>query len=469
MCIRDSMMALHGSRLFVMGGRQNCQEKDGLLASTEVLDLSDGSFQWKQGPSLVKSRSSGCAVIFKQQLHIFGGYTSPHLRSRKIERLNEKDAVWESLDIKLPLGLEAALILPHPGVPSNFLLLGGYDNGGAVSHVFTLNFSTGTVKRLPNMLEARFLAKGAIFDQKIYVFGGEMSVPVECAHIADFKWEEASTSFENILPDLHLLQNFCQAQRTIVLEDIPNEEQPPTVRYSTTSLFFGTDSNPRILEFNMDEATITNLPIPLHGKLLSYQTGARLSNDKFFLAGGLSIRSPVLVSRYAWLYNRSKGTAKVLPKLRIPRFACSCVATGGFVYVIGGRTYGDDFNSVLTDCERFDLANGKWQQLPPMNLPRVSAAVFVIKDKIFMAGGFVGAQHGRTETIEVLNLVEWRWKLLGLRLPEPLEAPASFVLEGENSVLILGGKTGAGETSAVWKLCFSDRMDSAWVLSLIHI
>eukprot|EP01017_Pseudomicrothorax_dubius_P029821 TRINITY_DN365_c0_g1_i11.p1 TRINITY_DN365_c0_g1~~TRINITY_DN365_c0_g1_i11.p1 ORF type:complete len:638 (+),score=129.18 TRINITY_DN365_c0_g1_i11:148-2061(+) len=457
------MSAMLNGKLYVMGGRVLGDDKVALMDNVEFLDLQ--TLRWQRGPSMNRRRTSGTAIVYNGHLHVFGGYTSSCKRSRLIERLNEKDKVWEKLHFKLLFGVEAALLLPNPTNSGEFLLLGGCDNGGAVSHVVKYNFGTQKAVRMPNMKEARIFCKGTVYDDNLYIFGGEWSLPFETASLGDMKWEEKPITFEHILPPSQEVHAFTLAVPSYSFRMDIEEPEEPFVRCPNYSLLFGDDSDPRILEFNMTNHHISNLPLPLNLELLSYQGGVRISSNKFFIAGGLNLRSKMIVSKNAYLYNPRKGKCKVLPKMNVSRYAFCTAKVGHHIYVMGGRTAGDDTTAILSRCERFNLNEKKWEELPPLNIPRVSAISFVIKDRVFVAGGFVSPAHGHTDAIEVFNEAEARWKVIGLQLREPIEAACTFPLENENAVMIFGGKS-SRESQYMWKLSFTERMDSATISML---
>eukprot|EP01017_Pseudomicrothorax_dubius_P025324 TRINITY_DN2721_c0_g3_i2.p1 TRINITY_DN2721_c0_g3~~TRINITY_DN2721_c0_g3_i2.p1 ORF type:complete len:455 (+),score=61.64 TRINITY_DN2721_c0_g3_i2:475-1839(+) len=378
-----------------------------------------------------------------------------------IERLNEKDKAWEILHVRMPFGNEAGLLLPSPHSTSEFIIAGGCDNGGPVTHVLAYDLTTMTARKLPSLQEARDLPKGIFHNNSIFIFGGEWSLPMETMSFKDKQWKEMPISFDAVVKDCKEVGLFSSAQPTLNLEVDINGPETPLMRCANYALLFGNDVDPRILEIDMTEYQVRNIPIPFNLKLLSYQSGIRLGADKFLLAGGLDLRSCIHVSRGVWLYNRRKAKCKRLPKMRTPRYAFSFVNSGDWVYAIGGRSHGEDAAGVLASCERFHLREKRWEELPPLNIPRVSSVAFVIKDRVFVGGGYVSPSIGQTDTIEVFNDAEHRWKLLGLQMREAVEGAACFVLESENSVLIFGGKNARAESLAVWKLSFSERMDAA--------
>lgn len=64
------------------------------------------------------------------------------------------------------------------------------------------------------------------------------------------------------------------------------------------------------------------------------------------------------------------------------------------MYVLGGRQYGPDFESVLSHCEVYE--KGIWKNIAPMSKRRSNFCSFIYKDRIHVVGGFDGRKHSKT-------------------------------------------------------------------------
>ena len=43
-----------------------------------------------------------------------------------------------------------------------------------------------------------------------------------------------------------------------------------------------------------------------------------------------------------------------------------CIYYDKMIYVMGGRTYGEDELAILDNCERYDFETNKWEWIAPM-------------------------------------------------------------------------------------------------------
>lgn len=117
--------------------------------------------------------------------------------------------------------------------------------------------------------------------------------------------------------------------------------------------------------------------------------------------------------------------------------APSTFMTSRPLIVIGGR--GQDGESVRS-VEGFMSLEGRWIELPAMNIPRSFMASVVVDQKVIVSGGDTG--DAITDTIEVLNLAETplQWKVSPATLPVPLSAHQTVVYKGR--LIVIGGHDG---------------------------
>ena len=102
--------------------------------------------------------------------------------------------------------------------------------------------------------------------------------------------------------------------------------------------------------------------------------------------------------------------------------------------VLGGR--GQDGQS-LKSVERFIFREGRWIELPPMNIPRSFASSVLVDNQIVVSGGDTG--NTITDTIEILNLDETplQWITSPAKLPAPLSAHQTVAYQG--NLIVIGG------------------------------
>lgn len=57
----------------------------------------------------------------------------------------------------------------------------------------------------------------------------------------------------------------------------------------------------------------------------------------------------------SYLLNINTFTFQKLSDMNQGRYIHSCVYIGGYVYVLGGRDFGDDDHAILRHCERIEI------------------------------------------------------------------------------------------------------------------
>jgi len=48
------------------------------------------------------------------------------------------------------------------------------------------------------------------------------------------------------------------------------------------------------------------------------------------------------------------------------RYTFGIARLDDFIYVVGGREFGNDMVSIISKCERFDLVNKVWEDIAPL-------------------------------------------------------------------------------------------------------
>jgi len=107
------------------------------------------------------------------------------------------------------------------------------------------------------------------------------------------------------------------------------------------------------------------------------------------------------------------GTNEVekLPPISLGRtsFAAHYDFEDRFIYIVGGCNNKD---AMITDCEKFDVFNHKWQKMPSMNHPRGNPGTFITNDRRYLYAfqGFVNQNNGdapmRVKHSEALDTIE---------------------------------------------------------------
>ena len=107
------------------------------------------------------------------------------------------------------------------------------------------------------------------------------------------------------------------------------------------------------------------------------------------------------------------------------------------IIILGGRC-GSENDMILNTVEKFNIAEGKSTELPPMNKPRTSSASCVYNGDVIVTGGWYG-QDGY-DSIEILNMNQQplQWKMLQRKLPFKLYSHTVTV--HHNNMYVVGGQ-----------------------------
>lgn len=69
-----------------------------------------------------------------------------------------------------------------------------------------------------------------------------------------------------------------------------------------------------------------------------------------------------------------------MPSMFNIRYTFSVIKKNHHYYVLGGRVYGQDNESILNKCERFDAEKSIWEKIDSMNINRCTSTGFVYND-----------------------------------------------------------------------------------------
>jgi N-acetylneuraminic acid mutarotase len=120
------------------------------------------------------------------------------------------------------------------------------------------------------------------------------------------------------------------------------------------------------------------------------------------------------------------------------------VAHDGKLYRVGGFTAHNDEGEEhdlrsVADFARFDPKTGKWENLPPMPVPRSSHDAVVIGDKLYVAGGWaMGDDSQWHNNAFVVDLAEKELKWKQLPAP-PFKRRAISLGEHDGKLYVMGG------------------------------
>lgn len=198
--------------------------------------------------------------------------------------------------------------------------------------------------------------------------------------------------------------------------------------------------------------------------LWNYSSIVHLSSKEIFVTGGLS-SSASEISKEAYIYDSTSGSAVKLPDMWSMRYTHMSTFLRGKLYVIGGRDFGeDDDQSIRKDCERFNFFHHRWEKISRLNIPRCTGFVFVYANTIYTCGGLTGKAR-RSRTVERYDESNDRWEVIDFKLARGIECGSIhsnlLLLQGtqqhvtaDDKIIILGGNTeeGAQDTCFIYDL-----------------
>jgi hypothetical protein len=143
--------------------------------------------------------------------------------------------------------------------------------------------------------------------------------------------------------------------------------------------------------------------------------------------------------------------------------ALTCSNDGRYIYASGGLTMHVDASGTCTNkVYIYDTINGTWSALPDLVTNRYYACSFVVKDCLYVAGGF-DTNGSIMSSIDCFSMITKEWTLMtDFRLPEPLAAMNAIRLE--NHICIIGGLTNHTPdwTSRCWSIPCYQLTNNTW-------
>lgn len=121
------------------------------------------------------------------------------------------------------------------------------------------------------------------------------------------------------------------------------------------------------------------------------------------------------VERYDIIEERWESVAG----MKMGRYSCGTAVLGNRIYVVGGFGYNPTTNESipLDHCEYFNTLTGSWHDIEPLQIGRGAVSVVASGGWLYAIGGFCGEY---LSTVERYDPIECRWSLC-----ESLKSPRS--------------------------------------------
>lgn len=105
-------------------------------------------------------------------------------------------------------------------------------------------------------------------------------------------------------------------------------------------------------------------------------------------------------------YCPEKDEWTFVAELEKARSGLSLVSLDNYIYAIGGRNRGSDH--YFNVCERYNPSTMQWVSISSMISPRAWSGIGILRNKIFVVGGFDGVS--RLNKVEVYDVDADEWK-----------------------------------------------------------
>ena len=162
----------------VLGGNR---QAPGATDSVLVLNLSDPDKQWREGPSMDKTRAGHAAVVCNGGVYVMGGFNRVTLDC--IGRIDANDLLrsslttttthessWTALTCRLSTGRDGCCAV---AVHDRYIVvMGGHNSDRHLSSVDIIDTNNHTVTAGPSMTVPRQLCGSAVIGHRIFVVGG---------------------------------------------------------------------------------------------------------------------------------------------------------------------------------------------------------------------------------------------------------------------------------------------------------
>lgn len=177
-------------------------------------------------------------------------------------------------------------------------------------------------------------------------------------------------------------------------------------------------------------------------------TAVRINSTSLAVLGGIVISgTQVRSSALASVYHIPTNTWQQIADLPIPLNHPNAAVVNGKIYLLGGLADIDGIWKGVPDAWVWDPETDSWRNLEPFpaGTERGSAAVAVVGDVIYLAGGqrslalVPGGLHDTVDTVSAYDTSSGKWTLLpNMALPEPRDHAGSAVVG--TRLFVTGGR-----------------------------
>lgn len=173
---------------------------------------------------------------------------------------------------------------------------------------------------------------------------------------------------------------------------------------------------------------------------------------KIYMAGGHQgaehTYPPESFSDMFIVYDIENNTWKELAPRPAQAHGYQLAAYGNYIYAFGGFAYSPDHKprwKSLSQIDRYDIKNNKWETIAHLNTPRSSNVAVTIGDKVYIAAGwnstpkFENDLDGKfLDSIEIFDLKTEKVEVAPYKLPSPVRRALTGIAYN-GKILLIGG------------------------------
>ena len=436
-------LVYHENKIYAIGGQRYGLYEDAISNACEVYFMDTNT--WQSIAPLNHARSGSKAIIYRGKIWVFGGKNF-NKKGRVIEIYDQIVDRWTELDIRLPFDYFdfGVLSFEHDKIH----ILAGANGRGMSRNVHQIDLEKRTIINKGCFLTRRSGFKLFYWPcrHEALIFGGASNIndlTSNFAEIYSFKTTRSKSIYiHNALLNNESTELFNNnIQQVSVTSELKTsiaafDNKKLINKYESKNYLFGTDNEPFLLSIDSQTMEVKIKAIPWNLKLKNHQGAIRLDNNRVFFTGGVNYLFNKVYDR-CFIYDLKDKKVEKLPNMHRIRFFFSIMSHKEYIYVMGGRSYGNDRESIMADCERFCTKEKAWKIIAPLNKPRCQATSFVFKDRLYVTGG-LRSKGVATKTIEIYNEQKDRWEVLGTSLNEGLMGLTSMNFNDEHVILIGG-------------------------------
>ncbi|CAD8126653.1 unnamed protein product [Paramecium sonneborni] len=407
----------YDSKLYALGGRSYGQGSEGILNSCECYDFQKG--KWEMIAPMNFKRATFFSILYEQKIYVFGGYTDVRKRSKKIEKLENQK--WVLLNVKLQYGVEQGVL--YQNQQKELFILGGQSVDGIIDkhQVIDFNKQISYISKTYNQ-KPRVLQKGTQIDNLSIQFFGSETLSIERGEISNLELKiYKGNSLLNQIQN-ESLKEFSMADYTfelgIILKPIISYIMiiQEDVIHRINKVYFKDQNQSKQQKFKeyIQSTTI------LSNKIYLYSGALLLQDGSVIIMGGVNNQMNQISNETIKIEPNFNQVSK-LAKMNQARYAFSYTLVDNYIYVAGGRYYGDDDQGILDSSERYNINTNQWEILAKLNEKRCSCFMIKHNGRVLVAGGF-NTFKTRINTIEIYNPELKCWEMLGITLHNSIEA-----------------------------------------------